>query len=103
MNRGAWGRDASSSPAKPTVATCLNLEKFIRPTLSKSLTITLLSSRDKCSEVLAAGSAYSYSSTKETAGLQEIVRFFPSNGVQTRVYELKGMLGLGKDDIIGSP
>lgn len=81
--------------------TCVNLEKFILPTLSNSLTITLLNSRDKCSEVLAAGSAYLHSSTKEMAGLQEIVRFFPSNGVQTRVFELRGMLGLGKDDITG--
>lgn len=61
--------------------------------------MTLLSSRDKCPEVLAAGSAYSHCSTKETGGLQEIVRFFPSNGVQTRVYELRGMLGVGKDEI----
>lgn len=79
--------------------TCLNLEKFIQSTLSNSLTITLLNSRDKCSEVLAAGSAYLHSTTKETAGLQEIVRFFPSNRVQTRVYELRGMLSLRKDDI----
>lgn len=42
---------------------------------------------------------YLYSSTKEMASLQEIVRFFPSNGVQTRVYELRRMPGLGKNDI----
>lgn len=43
--------------------------------------------------------SYLHSSTKEMAGLQEIVRFSLSNRVQTRVYELGRMLGLGKDDI----
>lgn len=49
--------------------------------------------------MLAAGSAYSHSSTEEMAGLQEIVRLFPSNGVQKRVCGLRGMLGMGKDDV----
>jgi len=32
-------------------------------------------------------------------GLQEITRFFPSNGEQTRVWGLRRRLGVGKDDM----
>lgn len=49
--------------------------------------------------MLAAGSAYSHSSAKEMGGLQEIVRFFPLNGVQTTVCGLRRRLGVGKDDM----